>query len=218
MRARKESGVIIMCKMNIVINQLVLGNRELGWECWNGKELVEYTSKQLKDIIKAGKQKVCGLKIGQHGELELDKDGFFTTNMMVHSHIGSWKAMEQEGMTNVLYVCIGSHEESGKVVYDCISSRFEQAEVSESDMRAYLRIGIISGGAKMENDNIVLASTELEKAPVKVQVKEEVKEETPVKKEVKEEVKVETPVKKEVQVKEETAVETKGKVEIKKGK
>ena len=27
-----------MCKMNVVINKLVLGNRELGWECWNGKE------------------------------------------------------------------------------------------------------------------------------------------------------------------------------------
>lgn len=152
-----------MCKMNVVINKLTLGNRDLGWELWSGKEVMEYTSKQLKDIIISGKQKVCGLKIGESGELELDKEGFFTTNMMVHSHIGSWKSMTEEGMANLLYVCIGSHKEAGKVVYDCISSRFEQAKISESDMIAYLKIGIISGGAKLDGDKIVLASTELEK-------------------------------------------------------
>lgn len=152
----------IMCKMNVVVNKLVLGNRELGWECWNGKEVMEYTSKQLKDIIKAGKQKICGLKMGESGELELDREGFFTTNMMVHSHIGSWKPMTEESMANLLYVCIGSHEESGKVVYDCISSRFEQAVITESDMRAYLKIGIVSGGAKLDGEKIVVASTELE--------------------------------------------------------
>ena len=148
--------------MNVVINKLVLGNRELGWECWNGKEVMEYTSKQLKDIIKSGKQKVCGLVIGSNGELELDRAGFFTSNMMVHSHIGSWKPMEEESMSNLLYVCIGSRKEADGVVYDCISSRFEQATITESDMRAYLKIGIVSGGAKLEDDKIIVASVDLE--------------------------------------------------------
>lgn len=169
-----------MCKMNIVVNKLVLGNRELGWELWSGKEVMEYTSKQIKDMIKAGKQKICGLKIGDNDELLLDKEGFFTTNMMVHSHIGSWKSMEEESMVNNLYVCIGSHEESGKVVYDCISSKFEQAKISENDMRAYLKIGIVSGGAKLDGEKIVLAGTELEK---KVQVPVTEKKEEPVKNE-----------------------------------
>lgn len=169
-----------MCKMNIVVNKLVLGNRELGWELWSGKEVMEYTSKQIKDMIKAGKQKICGLKIGDNDELLLDKEGFFTTNMMVHSHIGSWKSMEEESMVNNLYVCIGSHEESGKVVYDCISSKFEQAKISENDMRAYLKIGIVSGGAKLDGEKIVLAGTETEK---KVQVPVTEKKEEPVKNE-----------------------------------
>lgn len=169
-----------MCKMNIVVNKLVLGNRELGWELWSGKEVMEYTSKQIKDMIKAGKQKICGLKIGDNDELLLDKDGFFTTNMMVHSHIGSWKSMEEESMVNNLYVCIGSHEESGKVVYDCISSKFEQAKISENDMRAYLKIGIVSGGAKLDGEKIVLAGTEPEK---KVQVPVTEKKEEPTKNE-----------------------------------
>ena len=179
----------IMCKMNVVVNKLVLGNRELGWELWNGKEVIEYTSKQLKEIIKAGKQKICGLKMGESGELELDREGFFTTNMMVHSHIGSWKSMEEEGMANLLYVCIGSHEESGKVVYDCISSRFEQAKISESDMRAYLKIGIVSGGAKLDGEKIVLANLEVTKTDAKVD--EPAKEETKV--EVKKEDNVQLP-------------------------
>lgn len=169
-----------MCKMNIVVNKLVLGNRELGWELWSGKEVMEYTSKQIKDMIKAGKQKICGLKIGDNDELLLDKEGFFTTNMMIHSHIGSWKSMEEESMVNNLYVCIGSHEESGKMVYDCISSKFEQAKISENDMRAYLKIGIVSGGAKLDGEKIVLAGTETEK---KVQVPVTEKKEEPVKNE-----------------------------------
>jgi hypothetical protein len=57
-----------MCKMNIyVVSKLVLGNRSLGWECWDGR-LSEYTTKQLKDMIVAGKQKVCGLRIGDNEE------------------------------------------------------------------------------------------------------------------------------------------------------
>lgn len=152
-----------MCKMNVVVNKLVLGNRVLGYECWSGKEIMEFTEKQIKDLINAGKQKVCGLKIGEDGELVLDKEGFFTTNMTIHSHIGSWKPMNEDSMANQLYVCVGSHEEAGKVVYDCISSRFEQAAITEADMRAYLKIGIVSGGAKLDGDKIVLADTEFPK-------------------------------------------------------
>ena len=86
--------------------------------------------------------------------------------------------MEEESMVNNLYVCIGSHEESGKVVYDCISSKFEQAKISENDMRAYLKIGIVSGGAKLDGEKIVLAGTEPEK---KVQVPVTEKKEEPAK-------------------------------------
>jgi hypothetical protein len=163
--------------MNVAVAKLVLGNRELGWECWTGKEVMEYTSKQLKDIIKAGK-KVCGLKISETtGELELDENGFFTTNMMVHSHIGSWKPMNEESMANLLYTCIGSHEEAGKTVYDCISSRWEQTTMTEADMKAYLKIGIVASGARLlDGDKIVVASTELEKKAEEPKVTEEPKQ------------------------------------------
>ncbi|MCX4267822.1 MAG: hypothetical protein OSJ62_04050 [Lachnospiraceae bacterium] len=148
-----------MCKMKVVLNKLVLGNRELGWELWTGKEVLEMTSKQIKDAIRAG-EKICGLMIGSTGELELDEEGFYTTNVTIHSHIGCWKAMKEETISNLLYVCIGSHKEGEKQVYDCISSRYEQVIFPEEDMKAYLKIGLLSGGAKLEGNQIVVASTE----------------------------------------------------------
>ena len=66
---------------------------------------------------------------------------------------------------NVFYIVIGKHEESGVVYYDCISTKFEQAKFNESDAKAYLRLGIISGGARLgADDKIELASLEYEKA------------------------------------------------------
>lgn len=167
-----------MCQMRIVVNRLMLGNRELGYELWSGKDVMEMTSNQIKNLIKAG-TKVCGLTIGKSGELELDREGFFTTNMTVHSHIGSWKPMNEDGVANLLYVCIGKHTEGGKTVYDCISSRFEQAKIAETDMRAYLKIGIVSGGAKLDGDNIVLADLEFPKSD-KQDTVEPVKAEAPI--------------------------------------
>lgn len=161
-----------MCQMRIAVNRLMLGNRELGYELWSGKDVMELTANEIKKLIKAG-TKVCGLTIGKSGELELDKDGFFTTNMTVHSHIGSWKPMNEGGVANLLYVCIGKHEENGEVVYDCISSRFEQAKITEADMKAYLKIGIVSGGAKLDGDNIILAELDFPKAGEQEPVKAE---------------------------------------------
>lgn len=147
-----------MCKMNIVLNKLVLGNRELGYELWNGTELVEATSKTIKDMINSGK-KVCGLTI-KNGELVLDEEGFYTTNLMVHSHIGSWKPLADGSLVNKMYVCIGKHEENGTAYFDCISNRFEQAKFDYEEMLAYLKIGVISGGAKISGKEIILADLE----------------------------------------------------------
>jgi len=66
-----------MCKMRVVIRRELLGVREQGWSIWTGKDVQEMTSKQIKDIIKAGKEKICGLKVGKSGELELDGEGFY---------------------------------------------------------------------------------------------------------------------------------------------
>ena len=57
-----------MCRKLYVTNKLSLGNRDLGWEAFSlpKGEVVELTSKQLKDIIKdGGTDQVYGLKINE---------------------------------------------------------------------------------------------------------------------------------------------------------
>lgn len=182
---RKE--VYIMCQMKVVITREMLGTREVGWSLWDGKQLLELTTKQIMDSIKKGK-KVCGLKINNAGTgVEVDKEGFYCQNVMEHRHCGNYQPMiESEScMANLFYICIGSHEEKGNTIYDCISTKFEQAKISESDMRAYLKIGIVSAGAKLDGDKIVLASLEFEK-------KEESKTETKVAEKATEPVKAES--------------------------
>lgn len=48
-----------MCRKLIVTNKLSLGNRELGWETYSlpKGEVIEFTSKQLKDAIRLEQMK-----------------------------------------------------------------------------------------------------------------------------------------------------------------
>lgn len=153
-----------MCKMRVAVRREMLGAREQAFSVWNGKEVVEFTGNQIRGMIKSG-QKVCGLAI-KDNELVPDAEGFFTTNIMEHRYCGNYTPMiESEGvMANVFYIVIGSHEEKGVVYFDCISTKFEQTSFNESDVRAYIRLGIISGGVRLgADDKIEMASLEYEK-------------------------------------------------------
>ena len=171
-----------MCKMRTVVLREMLGNRETCWSLWSGKDVMEMTSNQIKNLIKAG-TKVCGLTIGNDGNLVADLEGFYCTNIMEHRHCANYVPMNIEGcMANLFYIVIGKHEENGAVLYDCISTKFEQLSITEADLKAYLKIGIVSAGAKLEGDKIVLADLEFKKEEPKQEEKktEEVKQE-PVK-------------------------------------
>lgn len=154
-----------MCMRKLVVtNQLSLGNRVLGWEAYSlpKGEVVEFTVKQLKDIIRSGKDEVYGLKISEEdGELMFDTEGFFTTNMMNKVHINSLIPMvEEDCLANLFYIVVGSHREKGTVYYDVISSRYERTSFSAERVKALLEMKIISGGAKLENGEIVVAPLE----------------------------------------------------------
>lgn len=88
-----------------------LENRELGWETYSlpKGELVEFTSKQLKAIIRnSGTDEVYGLKDSEeNGELVFD-EAFFITNMMNKLHINSLIPMvEDDCLANLFYIVIG---------------------------------------------------------------------------------------------------------------
>ncbi len=156
-----------MCRKLVVTNKLGLGSRELGWETYSlpKGEVVEFTSRQLKDAIRTGSDEVYGLKVDEEtGELVFDTDGFFTTNMMQKVHINTLTPIvEDDCLAKLFYIVIGTHRVKQETVYDVISSRYERTRFSEEKVKALLEMGIISGGAKLQNGEIVVALMEKEK-------------------------------------------------------
>lgn len=157
-----------MCRKLVVTNKLSLGNRELGWEAYSlpKGEVVEFTGKQLRDAIKLGTDEVYGLRLNEEtGALVFD-EGFFTTNMMNKVHINSLTPIEESDcLANLFYIVIGSRKVKQETVYEVVSSRYERTTFSAEKVKALLEMGIISGGAKLENGEIVVAPLE-KSAPV----------------------------------------------------
>ena len=157
-----------MCRKLVVVNELALGNRNLGFEVLSlpKGEVVEFTNKQLKDIIKSGKDEVYGLTISEEtGELIPDEN-FYCTNYMVKSHINSLvPKYESDSLVNLFYIVIGTHKEKGNVVYDVVSSRYERAAFTEEKIKTLLDMGIISAGVKLgDNGELIVAPLEKPKA------------------------------------------------------
>lgn len=78
-----------MCRKLVVTNEIFLGTRAICYEAYSlpKGEVVELTEKQIKDTLKGfTTDEVYGLRLSEAGELELDTDGFFTTNMMKKIH------------------------------------------------------------------------------------------------------------------------------------
>ena len=149
-----------MCK--VVVLREMLGARETNYSLWDGKQVVEMTAKEIKEAIKSN-IKICGLTLDDDENLILDKQGFFCVNVMEHRHCNHYQPMiKDEGLvaSNLFYIVIGSEKaKDGTITYQCISTRFERLKLSEADLRAYLKIGVISAGCKIgENNEILLAS------------------------------------------------------------
>ena len=152
-----------MCRKLVAVNKLGLGTRELGWEVFSlpKGEVLEFTTKQLRDIIKGGKDEVYGLKIGENGIDLVFDESFHTRNLMYKVHIGSLTPMvEDECMVNLFYIVIGTHKENGVTIYEVISSRFERTTFNEEKVKTLLEMGVISSGAKLQDGKIVVAPLE----------------------------------------------------------
>ena len=92
-----------MCRKLVTINKLGLGNRELGWEVLSlpKGEVVEFTSKQLRDLIKSGKDEVYGLKIAENGiDLVFDekREDWFDRNFWDRQNYISYGAKTNTAM------------------------------------------------------------------------------------------------------------------------
>ena len=105
-------------------------------------------------------------RLSEAGELELDTDGFFTTNMMKKIHTNTLVPMvEDDCLANLFYIVIGTHKDKANTMYDVISSRYERTSFTEEKVRTLLDMHIISAGAKMQDGKVVVAPLEKQKAP-----------------------------------------------------
>lgn len=144
-----------MCK--VAINRLFLGARELGWELWNGKEIIEMTSGQIKTALKGGRSEILGLVLDEKGELQLDKEGYMMQNIMCKVHIGKLTPMIEDElvMMNIFYYVVGIEEQDGEILYQAVSSRFARETLKAEKLLALYELGAVAGGMKVENGKII---------------------------------------------------------------
>lgn len=90
---------------------------------------------------------------------------------MVKSHINSLvPKYENESLVNLFYIVIGTHKEKGNVLYDVVSSRYERASFTEKKIKTLLDMGVISGGVKLDNGELIVAPLEKSKTEQKAEV------------------------------------------------
>lgn len=158
-----------MCRKLVVTNEIFLGARPICYEAYSlpKGEVVELTEKQIKDALKGlTTDEVYGLALTESGELILDTENFFTTNMMKKVHTNTLIPMvEDDCLANLFYIVIGTHKEKGNTMYDVISSRYERTSFTEEKVKKLLDMHIISAGAKMQDGKVVVAPLEKPKAP-----------------------------------------------------
>lgn len=152
-----------MCRKLVVVNKLSLGGRELGYETYSlpKGEVIEFTAKQLKDAIRLGNDEVYGLKISEEtGELVFD-ESFFTTNLMNKLHINTLiPVVTEDCLVNLFYIVIGTKKVKQETMYEVISSRYERTTFNAEKVKTLLEMGVISGGVKLENGELVVAPLE----------------------------------------------------------
>ena len=153
-----------MCRKLVVTNEIFLGARAICYEAYSlpKGEVVELTEKQIKDTLKGlTTDEVYGLKLSEAGELELDTENFFTTNRMKKVHTNTLIPMvEDDCLANLFYIVIGTHKDKANTMYDVISSRYERTSFTEEKVKTLLDMHIISAGAKMQGDKIIIAPLE----------------------------------------------------------
>ena len=67
---------------------------------------------------------------------------------------------EDDCLSTLFYIVIGTHKEKGNTMYDVVSSRYERTSFTEDKVRALLDMKIISAGATIRNGEIVVAPLE----------------------------------------------------------
>lgn len=137
-----------------LINKVDLGKRTVGYEVYSTdtKEVIGLTEKQVNDILSNG-DTVYGFILGSDGNLQLDRDGFHTTNIMIKTGISNLKPLElTSNAAGVFYTLLTVYKNTHGAEYEVITSRFARTTISESRLRALLEVGCLTSGCYLDQD------------------------------------------------------------------
>lgn len=122
-----------MCRKLIITNEIFLGSRPICFEAYSlpKGEVVELTEKQIKDAPKGiTSDEVYGMKITEAGELELDTENFFVTNMMKKVHTNTLISMvEDDCLANLFYIVIGTATCRWEIFIQHVRSNFKKKNI-----------------------------------------------------------------------------------------
>lgn len=142
-----------MC-MKYLVNREDLGKRVTGYIFYDAdnKGFTGLTEKQVKETLGKG-ERLYGLVLDAEGEIQMDKEGFKTTNYMVRSGINNLAPVnESDCAANIFYVVVGMRKvQGGENVYEVISSRYARVEMPESKIKMLCEFGCIQGGVYLDN-------------------------------------------------------------------
>lgn len=138
--------------MKFLVNRQDLGNRIMGYIVYDSisKEFNGYTEKQIASMLK-GEIPVMGFVLSEDDTLQLDGEGFKTKNYMVRTGINGIKPMsENDALSTMFYVVVGTAVENGKSVYEVVNSKYARYTINESKLKSLLEFGAVQGGAYLD--------------------------------------------------------------------
>lgn len=145
-----------MCKKLTVAYADQIGNRLVGWCCWNGKDYSFLSEKNLKAQIQQKGNLVNGLTVNEENAVVLDTT--FAKCLMGKSGLGFEPIMaedEDEPVMNKYYALVKVVRAKEGSSYHFITSKCGYEVFTEEQVKSMLSI-VDMGGIKLEDGSLVI--------------------------------------------------------------
>lgn len=143
--------------MKFVVCRIDLGiTRIAGYTVYDetSKEFQEKTPKEVISLIK--KNDLTGLKLF-NGKIEIDKEEFRMSNIMIKSGIGKFRKLyESDKLINCMYILVKVIYTDDNVVYEVVNNRCSRTKVSHEKLKMLMEMGEVAGAELLSNSKIKL--------------------------------------------------------------
>lgn len=135
-----------------LINRVDLGKRIVGYKIYDSasKDIIGLTEKRVKYLLKAGIP-VYGFIVDSEGNLQLDRESFHTSNIMIETGIGILKPLYRSKVAvKAFFVLVSVNDRSEGTVYEVVNSRHGRTFIDDSMLISLLKDGYLSGGVYLD--------------------------------------------------------------------